>query len=284
LALVYKQSFQVANEWAYFFLQVSPIVIGTITSSTLDAIILTLSRITPFMRCASPSGDTAGNTILRSYFPLPSFLDTIATRSHHLIFSHVFYFLSFVVLGLKASLLSTKNSHYTYAYVTPWALYSLLGLYASIAVYIVAIIIYLHDRPTGLRNEWDTITIADHLTLFRHSDFLDKFEGSCIADRKSMLARLGGIRLKLGYWRHGDKWWFGFKKAEAGRMANSASKHWNSPDGCAESECENTASGQYDEKLNNNESSPTPETGISNAQAAAEDSNLEGMCSTIRLA
>ena len=55
--------------------------------------------------------------------------------------------------------------------------------------------------------------MADHLTLFRHSNLKGMFEGSCIATRQSMERTLGHIRIKLRYWERktdGARW-YGFR-------------------------------------------------------------------------
>ncbi|KAH6990266.1 hypothetical protein EDB80DRAFT_816383 [Ilyonectria destructans] len=210
IIIYFKESFHLENGWAYFVIQFLPIIIGTATSSSLEAIIMTFSRITPFMRSAKPEGDFAKDTIFQRFIPLQDVSDALTTRNWLLAVSHFYRFLSYCVQGLKASLLSMDGSDT--AEVTHWALYVVSVVYILIEAYIVAVIIYLYcHQATGLREGWDIVTIADHLALFRHSNFLNKFEGSCIADRNSMVDILGSLKLRLGYWRRGgNALWYGF--------------------------------------------------------------------------
>jgi hypothetical protein len=199
VALYIKPSFSLLNEWAYFFLQIFPIVIGTVTTAGLEAIITALSRVTPFMRCVRPEGDLAKTSIMLPYVPLLGPLDSFSSGNWHLVWANGILWLGYPVLGLKSALLTASLVDGT-AEVTDWALHALLAAYTIITVFIIAVLIELSGKPTGLRNEWDTVNIADHLVLFRQSNFLDCFEGSCIATRKSMSDRLEGKRLRLGYW------------------------------------------------------------------------------------
>lgn len=218
IIIYFKESFHLENGWAYFVIQFLPIIIGTATSSSLEAIIMTLSRITPFMRCANPKGDFARDTIFWRFIPLQDVSDALATRNWLLAVSHFYRFLSYCVQGLKASLLSMDGNDT--AEVTHWALYVVSVVYILIEAYIVAVIVYLYCRQsTGLREGWDIVTIADYLALFRHSNFLNKFEGSCIADRDSMVDTLGNLKLRLGYWRRGgNALWYGFGEVSTGKL------------------------------------------------------------------
>lgn len=214
VALCFKPKFTLLNEWAYFVLQIFPTIIGTITAATLEAIITALSRITPFMRCASPIGALAKTSIMLPYVPLLGLGASWRSRhseNWHLLVANVILWLGYPVLGLKAALLSASIDT-GMAEASNWAVYALLCAYFIITIFIVGIAVYLHGRTTGLRHGWDTVNIADHLVLFRHSNFLDTFEGSCIATRESMLEKLGNMRLKLGYWERDGEHWYGFNE------------------------------------------------------------------------
>ncbi|KAK0719442.1 hypothetical protein B0H67DRAFT_151503 [Lasiosphaeris hirsuta] len=214
-----KPEFDLDSEWAYFVIQIFPTIIGTITMATLGAIINALSRITPFLRCARPTGDSAATSILLQYVPLLGLTDSVQSRNWMLFCANLISWLGYSVLGLKAALLSASIND-GFAVTTYWTLYTLLAAYFIITVFIVCIAVFLHNRPTGLREEWDTVNIADHLALFRQSDFLDSFEGSCIATRQSMMEALGKMQIKLGFWSQDghEKKWFGFKRLDPGSV------------------------------------------------------------------
>lgn len=209
--MCFKSRFTLINEWAYFVVQILPLLIGTLTSATFESVGFTLSRITPFLRCASPKGDTLGNTLLTPYMPFIGFRDSIHTRNLYLFLSHILRDGGGIVLALKASLLTSSYWDLT-AEVTFWPVIALTIIYLDIIMYFLLIWGHLRMKMTGLREGWDIITMADHLTLFRHSNLVDLFDGSCIATRSSLLDILGNVRVKLGYWKRKDGTrWFGFR-------------------------------------------------------------------------
>lgn len=219
ITLLFKPQFKVLNQWGYFFIQIFPAVVGTITASFLRGITVTLSRITPFILCAAPTGSTAGKTILREYFPDPSIRDAFTTESFILSYAWILFIAGNFILGFKASLLNTDMTEgYREAIVATWALYPLICIYSFIALFMVAVILKLElAGSTGLR--WDPVSLADHLVLFRHSNFLRFFEGTDMADRDSMSNVLSGRPLRLGYWIRVDgannTYWHGFGLLES---------------------------------------------------------------------
>lgn len=148
------------------------------------------------------------------YMPILGLRTSYLTRNDgnwHLFLANVVDWLSYLVLGLKAALLYASFDE-GYAVASDWPLYSLFLVYVLIVLFIVYVWRYLRNRRTGLREEWDTVNIADHLVLFRHSNFLDTFEGSCIATRESMEEKLGKMRLELDFWDRDGEAWYGFQE------------------------------------------------------------------------
>ena len=216
-------TFDVIGQWGYFTIQILPVVIGTITASFLNGMALTLSRVTPFILCASSDGATAGDTILRQYFPNPDLIDIWKTRNWLLLSAWILCFAGNVILAFKASLLNMTDEDE--AVVTGWALIPLTVIYGLVALFILVVMRWLaYKKATGLR--WDPVSIADHLMLFRHSNVLNYFEGTDLAERYSMYKVLKQLRLRLGYWRreNGDVWHgFGLMKkvnSEIGAVGN----------------------------------------------------------------
>ncbi|OCK89132.1 uncharacterized protein K441DRAFT_700111 [Cenococcum geophilum 1.58] len=221
ITLLFKPTFRVLNQWGYFFIQIFPAVVGTITASFLRGITLTLSRLTPFILCAREDGATAGETILRDYFPDPSLTDVWDTRNFTLGYAWALFILGNFILGFKASLLNTTD--YGEAIVSTWALYPLICIYFFIALFMIVVIIMLERvGSTGLR--WDPVSLADHLVLFRHSNFLTAFEGTDLAERRSMFEILGDLRVMLGYWRRGNTIWHGFGLVEGDTRSENVMK------------------------------------------------------------
>lgn len=70
-----QQAYFVVSTPSYCALLASLIMIGTCTVTHLEPMLLNLFRMTPFILCARKQGATAGETILRNYFPTPSFRD-----------------------------------------------------------------------------------------------------------------------------------------------------------------------------------------------------------------
>lgn len=207
--LLYVEGFDFTHQWGYLSIQILPPIIGTISAALLRGIALSYYRITPFMLAAAPHGETFYKTILASYFPGLSLRSALATRKFFLAFVWIMEILADIVLALKAALLNTtRYSDYVETVVTSWVALTLLGIYGLMIILEIVVAFGMHNRVTGLR--WDPVSIADHLVLFRHSDFLDNFEGTDTATRDSMIDRLRDRRLKLGYWRRDDAIWHGF--------------------------------------------------------------------------
>ncbi|KAF2134693.1 hypothetical protein P153DRAFT_392017 [Dothidotthia symphoricarpi CBS 119687] len=197
ISLLFYDYFSFSNRWSYLAIQILPPVLGTITASLWHAIAVNLSRMTPFMLAAEPEGSAFGKTILGAYFPGLSLRNAIANGNGLLAFVWILEIISATILSFKSSLLNTANyDDYVEAVVTPWALYSLIVIYALMCVLMGILTCRLYDLVTGLR--WEPASIADHLALFRHSDFLDKFEGTDTAERDSLWDRLQNDHLKLG--------------------------------------------------------------------------------------
>ncbi|KAB5578764.1 hypothetical protein GE09DRAFT_1281067 [Coniochaeta sp. 2T2.1] len=100
---------------------------------------------------------------------------------------------------------------------TDWVVYAPLTGYFLITLFTGWVAYYLHNRPTGFRERWETLNIADHLALFRHSNFLDASEGSGIATRESMVTQLGisSAREDTSAQPSGTvKWWYGFQEVD----------------------------------------------------------------------
>ncbi|KAF1997720.1 hypothetical protein P154DRAFT_524588 [Amniculicola lignicola CBS 123094] len=221
LYLWLRGSLEFTNPWGYLIVQIVPPIIGTITASLWRSIAVNISRVMPYILAASPSGAILGKSILGSYFPGLSLRNALQTRNGLLVFVWILDFLSATLLSFKASLLNTYDYRsFIQVIVTPWSLYALIGVYIFMVVVLIWLIIFLQrNTHTGLR--WDPVSLADHVALFRKSDFLQRFEGTDIADRDSMMERLWSDRIKLGYWRvtrpsqpERVEIWHGFAKFE----------------------------------------------------------------------
>ncbi|ORX97853.1 hypothetical protein BCR34DRAFT_159121 [Clohesyomyces aquaticus] len=236
ITLIFKKEFYFSNQWGYLSIQILPPVLGTITAALWHSISINFSRITPFLLAAAPSGSTFQKTILGSYFPGLSLRNAIYTGNKLLAFIWVLQILSGTILSFKSSLLNTADyTDYVAAIVTSWALYSLISVYGLMTIFTIILIWKLHNRVTGLR--WDIASIADHIVLFRNTNFLDDFEGTDTADRDSMWSRMQEMTLKLGWYYRGKDVWHGFgkvsketdkpEKIEASSQKNSDSdRNW----------------------------------------------------------
>ena len=225
--LAFFPTFNVPSQWGFFATQILPVVIGTITVAFLEGITITLNRLTPFILCASKDGAIAGDTVLGQYFPIISFTQAWNTRNFLLLFAWLLFPVGFLIQALKAGLLNTTEDGTVI--VAQWALRSLTAIYSLVGFFIIAVMSWLRgNKTTGLR--WDPVSIADHLMLFRHSNFLKSFEGTDIAEGKSMFETLKQLRLRLGYWRrdNGDIW-HGFGMVETGYSAIGAVGNDDSP-------------------------------------------------------
>ncbi|KAI9856659.1 MAG: hypothetical protein M1813_008806 [Trichoglossum hirsutum] len=204
------------SQYGYFCVKILPPVLGTITTSLWRSTTYTYSRIMPYVLSASGSGDAVCQTILRCYFPIPSIRDAVQTKNILLVSFWIVWILSCFVIPFKSILLSTANqiSHWE-AIVTRWAVISLIIIYSFMIIGQAVLTWSLWNIRTGLR--WDPVSIADHLTLFYHSDFLEDFKGLELTPRRYLYDRLRDKGVRLGYWNRGSLgYWHGFGRSQSG--------------------------------------------------------------------
>ncbi|KAF4963897.1 hypothetical protein FSARC_8150 [Fusarium sarcochroum] len=191
------QKFRIKSVWAYFVIKILPTILGTITSIHMDAIAMALSRITSFILCADTSTRSDGGSAKKALFSsyLPFFITTAVS------------FVTSFIVALKASFLLTE--YYKMAIVVTWAVETLIAIYGFLVIFLFCLLISLKWRAiTGLR--WDPVSIADQLALFRHSNFLEEFAGTCFGYTQRILHSMGKQKLRLGYWKRGPHYWHGF--------------------------------------------------------------------------
>jgi hypothetical protein len=115
----------------------------------------------------------------------------------------ILWVMSNTILAFKAVLLDTTDwDDYWEATVTVWALHALIVIYILLIVCLIALIHSLWAIQTGLL--WDPVSIAGHLVLFHHSNFLAGFEGTEAIFRDRLFERLRHGRFRLGYWSRGS--------------------------------------------------------------------------------
>ncbi|KAH6692203.1 hypothetical protein F5X68DRAFT_258924 [Plectosphaerella plurivora] len=224
---LYVSEWEVENFWTNAFLTILPYILGTTSAVWVQSIVTNLSRMTPFLLCASKDGALATHSIFQECFPVPSMWDAWRCKCWFLVLSHLISWLTAFLVALKASLLGADRETGEF-WIVSWAAQVLLGIYAAASLYIIGVACYLHERDTGLREDWDPVNIADHMAQFRHSDFLHLFAGTGGVERDSMIAdpMLSTLKLKLGYWRLGEcgERWYGFGFAQGNEEADELLK------------------------------------------------------------
>ena len=216
ITLIPVNNVSFSSQYGYFSIQILPPLIGTITASLWRAITVTVSRISPYIASASNDPiaykwrNSAQRTILARYFPIPDIIDMIRNGNGLLIFTYILWVLSNTVLAFKAVLLNTTNyNDYWKATVTFPALLALLTVYLLLITGLIALMWHLWGIQTGLL--WDPVSIADHLVLFRDSNFLAEFDGTEATSLDSLRERFQNSHFRLGYWDRGSLGiWHGF--------------------------------------------------------------------------
>jgi hypothetical protein len=119
--------------------------------------------------------------------------------------------LSFIT-ALKAGFMSTSATATGWTVtVSPAATKSLIAIYIGNSCLLLALLLFLWKRTTGLK--WDPTTIADQLALFYKSNVLSDFAELEFEGLHNMQAfndlfvtpnvQLTGNNFRLGYWEHG---------------------------------------------------------------------------------
>ncbi|KAF9876134.1 hypothetical protein CkaCkLH20_06580 [Colletotrichum karsti] len=219
LAMVPQTQSANINTSAYYGFNVLLVLVGTATAAHLEYLALNLSRVAPFMLCATEQGASARDTVLRRYFPAPPVWNAWWARDWLLLSSHTMYWLSYLIIVLDSVVFYKEVQDLggvVSLRVNATICHILVIVYCVIQLYLALLICSLWNKTTGLR--WDPDTMADILALFRYSDFRDRFEGSSVATPSSMLDQLGDMSIRLGYWqRENGDYWHGFGSFSKGK-------------------------------------------------------------------
>ena len=199
-----------------------PIGIGSVTSIWWHTIIVTYSRLSPYISMSAHRNkwnedEAQGQKtrrILHAYYADAVF-EPVLWHIPELISTGRWLLVvcTFVSLAINGLLIPLKA---TFIQVTPdrngWDIafsnkigYALISMYAMVSMATILIMVKLHHRDTGLK--WDPVSLADQLALVQGSNFVSLFEGleTCsyrdYSQRFCERASKAGT-LRLGYWKH----------------------------------------------------------------------------------
>ena len=179
-------SIHLLSKPSYFTLHYSPTVIRTITKILWQTITSNFYCLMPYMSMAgSGPNQTWQKTMGAAYFPL--FYLNFGTKHWMLLTAFASQVIMVFIIPLKFILfISTGNSIQGGwdIRISPHVALVLLFIYASLTCLMLALVINLWGRWTGLR--WDSVSIADKLLLFHRSNILNDFDGLDTVDRKTI--------------------------------------------------------------------------------------------------
>jgi hypothetical protein len=201
------------SHFAYRYL---PAIGGAITKQVWSAIFSNLRRISPYMalsakRNRSPDRPNWKTTLGAQYFPL------YLGFGHDplLITMRITTGLIFYLIPAKSSLLiSTPLQDGWTIRVSPVAAYVLIVTFSLLFASTLMLIIQFwrrHDH-TGLK--WDPVSLADQLAMLYKSNMLEDFSGLGMATRKVVDSAMREHTYRLGYWKKGDKIWYGIRRGK----------------------------------------------------------------------
>ena len=223
-----------------FTIRILPSVIGSLSTLIFQSVVVNFARILPYIVMARPihpedNCATAQKTLLAHYFPLLDTFNAFSNRHFYLgamIVVHIF--LNPFITPAKSALIHKSVSDqdpdlWTISISGSSAIYLIFN-YSLLFIMLLALLIYLWDRRTGLK--WDPVSPADHIMLLQGSNILEDFSGleyrspsffkMSLERNNKQFHSLKPERYRLGYWRHRptNQYWHGIRKWPASHMSS----------------------------------------------------------------
>jgi hypothetical protein len=194
-------NYAVINPNIYFGARFGPSIIGTVTTVLVRSFLQEFCRMLPYINMADPRPGSRGQSwahrsVAALYFPTLG----INTREGKTLL--LLQTVTTPLMALKLGLVEVLESTDGWTVIIHPVISNILILYYIIQILALCVVtVWLWNRDTGLRSDWDPTSLADIIALFQHFNVVPSFFAAP-AGVPAHLLPLREFQFRLGYWEH----------------------------------------------------------------------------------
>ncbi|ORY67608.1 uncharacterized protein BCR38DRAFT_427676 [Pseudomassariella vexata] len=185
----------------YFVFRILPQLLAAVLLIYAQCIIITAFRVLPFSAMASDDIPHRRNVGFLPLYP-KSFLWPQLVSTWHFWIPVIVTWILNITIPLQSSLFTVVLVNGTWRWSTVQGVaWILVFTYVLLLLSIGVLILFWHNRRTGMRRNWDLRSLADIIFLLSQSNSLQPYQGTeTVASRTSMRHMLKGNNERLGWW------------------------------------------------------------------------------------
>lgn len=194
-----SSNYAVVNPNIYFGARFGPAIVGTVTTVLVRSFLQEVCRMLPYINMADPGPGVFGSSLARDsvaalYFP------TLGTNTGEGVALVLLQFVTTPLIALKIGLVEILEGTDGWTVIVhPLISHILIAYYAIQILALGFVTIWLWNRQTGVRSDWDPTSLADIIALFQHFHVNSQLF-SVPASMPARLIPFRGFRFRLGYW------------------------------------------------------------------------------------
>jgi hypothetical protein len=201
-ALTYKSDqtnkYTIVNPNIYMAARFGPALVGTVTTVLVRTFLSELCRMLPYISMADGStkygNAKAVESIAAMYYPN---LGSLTVTSQIII---TLQLITTPLMAVKLALLEVVVTSDGWSLIVhPSVALSLIAYYAIQILVLLVVTAWLWTKTTGLRSDWDPVSLADVIALFQNFNVEQEFFQTP-ADATARLWPLHQWKFRLGYW------------------------------------------------------------------------------------
>ncbi|KAK9417388.1 hypothetical protein SUNI508_08748 [Seiridium unicorne] len=198
----------------YFLFRIFPQLLAALILLYAQNVITAAFRILPFSALASEDGRSRRNVGFLPLYP-KSFLWPQLVSTWQVWIPIVVTWIMNITIPLQSCLFTVVYIDKVWTWSTVQGVaWVLVALYVSLLLATILLIVYWHNRRTGLGPDWDIRSLADVIALLAPSNSSQQYTGTEMAERRNdMRHMLYSNNERLGYWRSPDapelRLWYG---------------------------------------------------------------------------
>jgi hypothetical protein len=194
-------NYAVINPNIYFGARFGPSIVGTVTTVLVRSFLQEVCRMLPYINMADPRPGRRGRSwahksVTALYFP------TLGTNTGEGKTLVILQAVTTPLMALKLGLVEVLESTEGWTVIIHPVISNILISYYMIQILALGVVtVWLWNRDTGLRSDWDPTSLADIIALFQHFNVKPgDFEAP--SGTPAHLLPLRNLKFRLGYWEH----------------------------------------------------------------------------------